>query len=438
MSSFADRSRRFRWWPHRWRGRRWRRRTAVLAAIGVLSVAALSALAGVRSPADVLDPALVERGDLVLSVDVEGELAAVRSTDIGTPPVAEVEFKISLLAPEGSAVKAGQPILGFDTEALTRLLADKQAELAEFTKKAEQKQVDMRMKLLEIEQQMAQGEADLGKAQLKAEVPPEVQQRVELEKARLDHKGRQRDLENLQAERRATQSLGEAELRSLRSQRDRARGRVEALQAAIEKMTVKAPQDGIVVYRTNWRDEKKKVGDSMWFGETALAIPDLGEMRGDGLVDEADGGPVAPGQKVTIRLEARPDLDVYGRVRTIGRTVRQKSWRNPVKVYKVDIALDRTDPTVMRPAMRFRGEIETGRVPGLLLVPRQAVFLRESGPVAWVRRGLGWTEAPLRLGRSNRRQVEVLAGLEDGDRLSPRDLAAVARSGSRPAAGAAR
>ena len=66
---------------------------------------------------------------------------------------------------------------------------------------------------------------------------------------------------------------------------------MEALQAAIEKMTVKAPQDGIVVYRTNWRDEKKKVGDSMWFGETVLALPDLAEMRADGLVDEADGGP---------------------------------------------------------------------------------------------------------------------------------------------------
>jgi HlyD family secretion protein len=428
MSSFTE----------RWRRRLLRRRTAVIAGIAVAALAAVSALADLGGHGDILNPLSVTREDLVLTVDVEGELAAVRSTDIGAPPVTEVEFKISMLAPEGSSVKAGQPVLGFDTEALQRQLVDKQAELAEFTKKVEQKEVDLRLKLMELEQQVAQADADLGKAQLKAEVPPDLLGRVELEKARLDHRGRQRDLENLQAEQRATRSLAEAELRSLANQRDRARGRVEALQAAIEKMTVKAPQDGIVVYRTNWRDEKKKVGDSMWFGETALAIPDLGEMRGDGLVDEADGGPVAPGQKVTIRLEARPDLDVYGRVRTIGRTVRQKSWRNPVKVYKVDIALDRTDPTVMRPAMRFRGEIETGRVPGLLLVPRQAVFLRESGPVAWVRRGLGWTEAPLRLGRSNRRQVEVLAGLEDGDRLSPRDLAAVARSGSRPAAGAAR
>jgi HlyD family secretion protein len=428
MSSFTE----------RWRTRLLRRRTATVLGVSLLSVVALSALTALRSPGGVRSPVAVKREDLVLSVEIDGELAAVRSTDIGAPPVTEVEFKISLLAPEGSAVKAGQPILGFDTEALQRLLVDKQAELAEFTKKAEQKEVDLRLKLLELEQQVAQAEADLGKAALKAEVPPEVQQRVELEKARLDHKGRLRDLENLQAERRATRSLGEAELRSLRNQRDRARGRVDALKAAIEKMTVKAPQDGIVVYRTNWRDEKKKVGDSMWFGETVLALPDLSQMRADGFVDEADGGPVAAGQKVTIRLEARPDLDVHGHVKAVGRTVRQKSWRNPVKVYKVDIALDRTDAAVMRPAMRFRGEIETGRIPGLLLVPRDAVFLRELGPVVWARRGLGWREVPVRLGRSNRRQVEILAGLEDGDRLSPADLAPAAPAPRRAAAGGGR
>jgi HlyD family secretion protein len=300
---------------------------------------------------------------------------------------------------------------------------EKQAEFQEAAKKVEQKQIDLGMKLLDLEQQSAQAVAELGKAKLKAEVPPEVQQRIELEKARLDQKGRERDLENLQAEKRVTEALGQSEIASLRGQRDRAQGRVEALQAAVEKMTVKAPQDGIVVYRTNWRDEKKKVGDTMWFGETVLAIPDLSEMRAEGFVDEADGGMVTEGQPLTLRLEARPDLDIRAKVSRVGRTVKQKSWRTPVKGYKVDVALEKTDSTVMRPAMRFRGEIETARTPGLLLVPRDAVFLRDSGPVVWARRALRWTEVPVRLGRTSRRQVEIVEGLVEGDRVSPVDLA---------------
>jgi HlyD family secretion protein len=399
----------------------------------------LAAFTTLRGPgALVTNPIPVKRADLVQSVEVEGELNAVRSTEIGVPPVNYVEFKISFLIPEGTVVKKGQSVLGFDTEALQRQLVEKQAEFQEAAKKVEQKEIDLGMKLLEVEQQSAQAVADLGKAKLKADVPPEVQQRIELEKARLDQKGRERDLENLQAEKRATESLGQSELSSLRSQRDRAKGRVEALQAGLEQMSVKAPQDGIVVYRTNWQDEKKKVGDTTWFGEKVLAIPDLSQMRAEGFVDEADGGMVAEGQTVTLRLEARPDLDFHARVRKVGRTVRQKSWRSPVKVYKVEIALEKTDPTVMRPAMRFRGEIETGRIPGVLLVPREAVFLRDSGPVVWARRALRWTEVPVRLGRSSRRQIEVLEGLAVGDSLSPTDLRASSAAETRQASGSSR
>jgi multidrug efflux pump subunit AcrA (membrane-fusion protein) len=132
---------------------------------------------------------------------------------------------------------------------------------------------------------------------------------------------------------------------------------------------------------------------------------------------------VAEGQPVKVRLEARSDFDVPGKVSRIGRTVRRRSWRTPVKGYRVEIALAKTDPTFMRPAMRFRGEIETGRVAGLLLVERKAVFLRDDGPVVWRKGPLGWRETRVRLGRSNRTQVEVLAGLRPGDLVSPGDLA---------------
>ena len=90
-------------------------------------------------------------------------------------------------------------------------------------------------------------------------------------------------------------------------------------------------------------------------------------------------------------------------------------------MYKVQIVLDRSDPTLMRPAMRFRGEIETGRLPDRLLIPREAVFLRASGPVVFARRGLRWAEVPVRLGTSSRKQVEVLGGLSAGDRILPVD-----------------
>ncbi len=418
----------------RTRAPRLRRRWRVLALV---AAAVLLVLALRPSAPDVGTPVTVRAADLVLTAEVEGELVAVRSTELGVPPVAEIDFKIAFMAPEGTTVKKGDSVLRFDTEALDRQLAQKRAELAEAQKKVEQKQIDLGMKLLDLQQQTAQSRADLTKAELKADVPETLVARVELEKARLDKRGRERDVQNLVAEKRVTEAIAGAELRSLVQQRDRAQGRVKALEDAIEKLDVKAPQDGIVVYRTNWREEKKKVGDSVWFGEVILALPDLSEMKADGFVDEADGGAVAPGQPVTLRLEARSDFDLPGRVARIGHTVKQRSWRTPLKGYRVEIALGRTEATFMRPAMRFRGEVETGRVHGLLLVPREAVFLRDDGPVVWVKRLLGWREAAVKLGRSNRTQVEVVSGLREGDRISPVDLALVRESGSGPG-GAAR
>ena len=174
--------------------------------------AALLFLALRPSRPDVGAPIEVKKADLVLTVEVEGELAAVRSTEIGVPPVAEVDFKIAFLAPEGQAVKKGESVLKLDTEMLERQLAEKRAELAEAQKKVEQKEIDLGMKLLDLEQQAAQARADLGRAQLKVDVPAEVQQRIELEKALLDKKGRERDIQNLDAEGRVTRALTGAEL----------------------------------------------------------------------------------------------------------------------------------------------------------------------------------------------------------------------------------
>jgi hypothetical protein len=193
-------------------------------------------------------------------------------------------------------------------------------------------------------------------------------------------------------------------------------------------MTVRAPRAGTVVYTANSRDEKKKVGDSAWRGERILEIPDLNVMRGEGEVDESDAGKIGVGQTVRLRLEAHPDLEFTGKIASIWSTVQRQSWRSPVKVVKLVVALDATDPRKMRPGMRFRGVIETGRIAGALLVPKDAVFPTGAGPVAFRRTAWGYGRRVLTLGARNAASVEVKAGLEPGDRVARRDLDEASRS----------
>jgi multidrug efflux pump subunit AcrA (membrane-fusion protein) len=49
------------------------------------------------------------------------------------------------------------------------------------------------------------------------------------------------------------------------------------------------------------------------------------------------------------------------------------------------------------------------------------VFSRSSGSVVWVRRWRGFREVPVKLGAEGRRDVEVLSGLAEGDRVATSD-----------------
>jgi HlyD family secretion protein len=402
-------------------------RRVVLIASGVVAVAAAGWWAFGREALPDTSWGKAERGDLVLTVEVTGTLAAVNSDPVGPPQVPDVwDFKISMMAPEGKDVKAGQPVLGFDTSELERKLQEKQAESESAAKRIEKKEKDVAIARKNDELRLAEAESRARKASLELDVPEELVKSQQLRDSRLTLEDANREIGYLKGKLESTRQAAEIALGALRSQKAAADGRVREIAYAIEAMTVKAPRAGTVVYASNWRDEKKKVGDSTWRGERLLELPDLSAMKAQGEVDESDAGKIAVGQKVRFRLEAHPDTWFTGKIASIWSTVQKQSWRNPVKVVKLVVAIDETDPRKMRPGMRFRGTIETGRVAGALLVPADAVFPTEAGPVAFRKTSLGYDRRALAIGGRNDASVEVKAGLSEGDRVARRDLDAAA------------
>ena len=364
-----------------------------------------------------------ERGDLVLTVEVNGVLAAVNSTPVGPPQIPDVfDFKIAMMAPEGTDVKAGVPVLAFDTSELERTLLEKRAESESAAKRIEKKEKDAEMARKNDELRLAEATSRRRKAALELEVPEALVKAQQLRESRLNLEDATREIEFLNAKLAASRHADDVMLGALRGQKAAADHRVAEIQASIEAMSVKAERSGTVVYATSWRDEKKKVGDSAWRGERILEIPDLSAMKGEGEVDESDAGKIRVGQKVRFRLEAHPDVEFVGSIASIWSTVQRQSFRSLVKVVKLVVALDATDPRKMRPGMRFRGVIETGRIENALLVPADAVFPTDQGPIAFKRSAIGYGKRVLTLGARNETSVEVKSGLDTGDRVARRDL----------------
>ncbi len=366
----------------------------------------------------------VKRQDLVVGVEVNGTLSAVQSVAIGPPQLPSVwDFKIAFMAPEGTEVREGQPVLGFDTSDLQNLLLEKMAERDSAQKELEKKQANLEKVRSEDELRLAEARAKARRADLKVDVPADLVAAKELAESRADLALARQEIDYL--ERRLSHRVGEAEaeIAALRNRRDRAAARVREAEESIQRMTVTAPRAGTVVYLSDPRREreKKKVGDSSWRGEKIIEIPDLQRMRAEGEVDEADAGRVAVGQRVSLRLDAHPDVVYTGRVRAIHGAVRERSTGNPIKVVELDLSLDQTDPQRMRPGMRFLGTIELDRVPRALVVPAEAVFNRPEGPVVYRRARWGAEEVRPRLGRRNDRWVEILGGVTEGDAITLRD-----------------
>ena len=397
-----------------------RRRQLWLAAAAGFAVllAALWLLTGRSAAADAEDWAKAERQDLVIGVEVTGTLDALQSMQIGPPRVPDqFEFKIAFMAPEGTEVRRGQPVLAFDTSELQRTLLEKMAERDSAEKELEKRQTDLAIQVGDQRMALAEAEATERRAALQAQVSADLISRNELEDRRADLALAKERIDYQRRRLALLDQQGRSEIDDLRRKRDRAAARVAETQDTLRRMTVLSPRDGTVVYISGRGGGKKKVGDTCWLVEKVIEIPDLGHMKADGQVDEADAGRVAVGQRVRLTLDAHPDVVFTGRVRAMRGAVSRKSNANPLKVVGLELELDRTDPQRMRPGMRYLGTIEIERLPNALVIPAEAVVNRPGGPVVYRRRGWSTEEVHPGLGRRNERLVQVVKGLSPGDQV---------------------
>ena len=360
----------------------------------------------------------VRKDDLVIGVEVIGELEAVDSTDIKPPPIPDMwDFKIAQMAAEGDEVKAGDPVIAFDGSEQMRELENMMNESDAAQKKLDKKRDDAALARRDDELKIAEAEAALRKAALKTGQPSDLVASIQAKETELDEQSAKLALDAAKQHAEAAKRSDDEEVQRLTEKATYAKHRVEELQANLAKLQITAPRAGTVVLPQNWQGEKHKVGDSVWRMEDVMSIVGLGKMVGAGQVDEVDIAKLDANQPVTLRLDALPDVQLKGHIESIAKAVNRKSQADPSKVIKLKIAIDPTKEP-LRPGMRFRGQIETAKLPGVVQVPADAVFVTPEGPVAYRESGGKLERVKLVLGQRNQTAIEVKQGLSAGDRVS--------------------
>jgi len=203
---------------------------------------------------------------------------------------------------------------------------------------------------------------------------------------------------------------------------------VQTGERAVSSMSVRAPVGGMVTILPNWRNQvgwseppEFKEGDRLWPGAAIAELPDLSSIQVTARVDEIDRGRVKRGQTAKVRVDAVPDREFDAKVADISPLAKLDFSNWPLtKSFDLVLELAAADQR-LRPGMSANVRIAVERTPDSILLPSQALFLKDGRTVVYVRGAWGFDERAVEVARRTPKQVAVARGLKPGEQVALRD-----------------
>ncbi len=279
-----------------------------------------------------------------------------------------------------------------------------------------------RTELERAEQQVARQREELDLAQRRRDALVNFGRPLELSQARSDAQSSRETLRQLESAASYRTTQKQAGIAAAQSRIEEARARLELARQQLARCEVRAAVPGIVVYKEVFfgsEQRKPQVGDQVWANQPLIILPDISRMVVETKVRETDIHKVERNQKVTVRVDAYPDLRLTGAVTLVGTLAQEEKERRGAKYFAVTVQVNESEPR-LRPGMTARVDIEVEERAKALYVPIEAVLEREGRAVVYLA-GRKPRPREVVLGPSNADFVVVEKGLSRGDRVLLRD-----------------
>jgi HlyD family secretion protein len=374
-----------------------------------------------RSPAILTSD--VARGEFLDSIQLRGEVKALKSVTISAPAEAG-DLQIIKIVADGTQVKQGDVVVEFDKTKTEQQLALYRSTLK--SAQAEIEQARSQAHLAEEEDVTAVMKArfDVETAKLDAS-KQEIVSKIEGEEANLKVADAEQKLHEVEEKLKADRAVNKATLESKIDASKKAAYDAQRAEYALTKMKLLAPSAGMISLVPIWHpggETPLKPGDRAWPGAPIAELPDVSSLRVSARADETERGRLALKQSVTAQLDAIPDRQFTGnidQISTIASIDFSAGWPIP-RNFNLEIALDQTDAR-MKPGMTAQLTVVVDWVADALTIPVQASFQKSGQTVAYVWDGSKFQEHVIEVGRRNRDRVLVSKGLQSGDRVALKD-----------------
>ncbi|MFC1563112.1 HlyD family secretion protein [candidate division KSB1 bacterium] len=363
----------------------------------------------------------VTRGPFIISINQGGEILAKNSVSVIAPQDVRGNLTIVYLAEEGSRVKKGDILIMFDTSDLDARIEEREASYLQQIENIEKLEAGQSstMSSLMSALEVTKNNFELSKLRLQ-QMEFEADTRKQMEE--LSYKNSQINLKKQEENIKNQKIIQGVDLKNVQMRIDRSKRFLDETKAEREKLIMRAPMDGLVVYKENMRStnrEKVKVGDTPHRRMPLIELPDLSVMEVKTAVNEIDIQKVERGQKAIIRLDAVQDVSFTGDVTDVAYLARRESGSN-VKVFDVIITIDEGENPLLKPGMSATVEIVTEQMDDEIYIALESVFEKDGKTIAYVH-AASWEEREISVGKSNSNYIIVEEGLEVGDMVALRD-----------------
>ncbi|MBN1927275.1 MAG: HlyD family efflux transporter periplasmic adaptor subunit [Prolixibacteraceae bacterium] len=363
--------------------------------------------------------AQVRKGTFYLEIYEEGEVNAIRSTNIISPNISwrYGMLKIMQIVEDGSEVETGDTLIVFDPTEVRKAIVDSEANL-------EMKKAELKKLKAEQESAIAELEADLEITKLSLEISKidlessdyeadvkkqEIQLNMEKAKIALD-----RAIEQIENKKKVQQE----ELKQKHLEISQSEKQLEEGHETLSRLSLISPSNGIAIITRNWSsDAKFQVGDQCWSGNTLIELPDLSQLKVKVLINEVDIAKITKGLRVEVKPDAFSDSVYNAEIISVANLAINKERNSKIKVFPVDILI-KTPAKNLLPGLTVSCRIIVDQIENVLSVPIEAVHSTPDADYVFVQKGKSFKKQMVKLGQSNTDFVIVNEGLTEDDVVS--------------------
>ncbi|SFI05293.1 HlyD family secretion protein [Planctomicrobium piriforme] len=238
----------------------------------------------------------------------------------------------------------------------------------------------------------------------------------------------EREMARVRLKANSAKTQCEKESEAARLTYDVEREKLVRLQNQIDACTLRATQDGEVVYASmsssgGSRSSQPIVieaGATVRERQAIINLPDVTQMKVDCRIHESLIGAIRKGLRARIRVDAYPDEIYNGEIAHVSSVPMSGSWPNTdLREYQTEVKLtDEIDKVrKLRPGLTSQVEILVDNRPNVLQVPIQSVLTVADKQIVFVFNGNAHERRFVKIGVANQSHIEIVEGVKEGERV---------------------